>query len=272
MKNLMIATIAVMSLMALKANAQSFACIYKDVEHSKIRYVHPVYNINVNYMFDKSTREAYALANWQFDVEKTRDCFEAGREKYPNSELMVPPISVSQVQLKILGSKEFFYLDTYPMANGHWSASTRMIPIPYSAKEMIVDAIEKELSVAEFMGDPRMRITIIERKPVGIVKCTNKEEEAGVMNLFKRLKEVKETAETMTLSAGVKPEEALQNFLGKCVEFNHVNAESFTEFDKEQRINSKIIKGEFSLMGYKPKDSYLEMRGFLGQNAIVQDL
>lgn len=272
MKNIIYLTFSLIILSTFKIHAQSANCIFTTTEFSKTKYVHPVYSVGLSYFFEKSSKEAYALVTWNFEPNETRHCFEEGKKQFPETKLLIPPVSVSKVQLKVMGSNEYYSLDTFPLANGHWSASTQMISIPYSSKEMIKNAIENKLSIAEFSGDPRMRISIVEKKPVATIKCTDKTQEAGVLNLFNRLKYVKERADSMTFSAGVNTEEALEDFFNTCVRFDTVNADSFVEFDQNQKIYSKIIKGEFSLLGRKARDSYHEMRGFLHQNVTIQDI
>lgn len=272
MKKLIIFATTLLSISNLNAQTIEGSCIFKDILSTNIKYVHPVYKVSTNYFFEKYSKEAYALVTWQFDQETTRNCFEAAKEKFPNNKIMIPPVSLSQVELKILGSNTYKNIDLFPMANGQWTGSTQMIRIPYSSKDMITHAVENKLSTVEFNGDPRMRITLTEKKPVATIKCTDKEEEAGVLNLFKRLKFVKEKADLMALSDGVKTEEALEDFFNQCVEFNSVNAESFSEFNSEQKIYSRILKGEFSLIGSKQKDIYEKMKGFLVESTSIQSI
>jgi hypothetical protein len=270
MKNFVISTFATLSLMA--STAYAFNCTYKEVEHTNNRYVYPVYRANVSYFFSKSSKDAYALANWEFDVEKTRECFNSGKEQYPQSKLLVPPVSVSKVEFKILGSNGLWELDTYPLQNGHWNASSIMIPIAYNTKMAITEAISKNQSVVEFIGNPRMRITLIEKRPVSKIKCTEKDETLGVLSLFKRLGEVKTFAETIRASSGVKVEEVLQDFLGECVEFTAVDAYGLVEFAQQQKLNSRIKKGEFSVIGFSEIETYLDMPGISNQNTSIQEI
>jgi hypothetical protein len=271
MKILITVAFCLIGLKGLNAQTQIENCIYQEIPKSEIKYVHPVYKIDVNYFFEKSTKKAYALVSWQLETEKTRLCFDQGMDKFPESKLLIPTVSVSQVQIKVLGQDNFVNLDVFPSANGHWSSSTQMVSIPYSSQSLIVHAIENKIPTVEFNGDPRMRITITERKPITQFKCTDKEEEAGVLNLFKNLRKVKVKAESM-IRFGVNSEEAMEDFLKKCVQFKSVNAESFGEFDKEQKIYSKIKKGEFNFIGNSKKETYEKMKGFLFENASIHNI
>lgn len=242
------------------ANAQALECQYKEIANSKIRFVYPVYKASVTYFFDKNEKNAYALANWEFDQERTRECFNAGKVEFPGSEHLIPPVSVSEVKLRVLGAADYISYEVFPMANGHWSASSRMIPIQYSAKEAITEALAQNDPMVDFIGNPRMRITYKERGSVGKIKCTDKEEE-GVLKLYARMGEIKKSAESL-LQKGVKPEEVLQDFLGKCVEF----------LELDEKLNSKINQGELTLMGQVLRESYQEMSGIAHEDVAIRNI
>ena len=249
-----------------------FECSFKQQENSNIRYVIPVYRSNVTYFFDKSSREAFAMVNWEFDEDKTRECFKLGKSQYPESQIMIPSISVSKVDLKILGALDSVSLDVMPMSNGHWFASSQTVPVNYKQREMISKAIEQQAELIEYNGDARMRVTKIVKKSIGVMNCSNKEENLGILNLFNRMAEIKKSIEKINQSYGVKIENVFEDFFNKCVEFYPVDAKSLKEFNAEQKINSRIIKGDFSIMGYISDDTYEDMKGVSHVQAAIQDI
>jgi hypothetical protein len=265
-------TFVLLGMLNFKLSAKSNSCIIQDYEAINTIFIHPIYKINVNYFFETENKKAYAIIGWEFDEENTRKCFYDKQNQFSTQKILIPAVSVSDVQIKIFGSDEFVKITPFPNANGHWSSSTQYVPIAYSLKQKIKDAMDKEIPIAQFSGDPRMKIMTIERAPILHLNCTEKMEEVGVLNLFTRLKQIKEKTDSLPPSHGVRAEDVLQSFLGNCVEFKPVTASSFKQFEQEQKINSKIHNREFSIFGNVTKSSLIKMEGFLKQNVTIQEL
>ncbi len=259
-----------LSLFAL--NAFGSVCEYKDINSTGATYVVPVYKATANYFFDKTAKSAYALINWEFDTETTRDCFIKAKEQDTNKKFVIPTVRVSTVNIKVMGGNIEQKVDVFPMANGHWNSSTAMISLPFSAKNKIETAIKNNEPLIEVRSDIKFRATETIRSTLAKISCAQKTEELGLLNLFKRLKFVKEKAESMPESAGVSTEEALGEFLSTCVEFSNVEAESLGEFERKQKISSKINSGEFDLIGNKTRDIAVDMPSILQQITTVQDI
>jgi hypothetical protein len=64
----------------------------------------------------------------------------------------------------------------------------------------------------------------------------------------------------------------MQDFLGSCVEFKNVDSESLVGFNSAQRLNSKIVKGDFPFQGNAAKETTEAMPTVGAQNAATFDI
>ena len=263
---------ALSTLTFLSTQAEAYECTFKEVPSTGTRYVMPIYRAKANFFFDKNIKEAYALTSWDLDVEKTRDCFNLGKEKYPQNKVIIPTVRAGDLEVKVMGSETTMPLNLYPLSNGHFSGSSNMIWIPYSSREKIESAIKNGERVIEILGDFRFKLTVMERKVLGAINCIEKSEEAGVLNLYKRLGEIKTILESRNPRESINQEEVMQDFLGSCVEFKNVESESLVGFDSAQRMNSKILKGDFPFQGNAAKETTEAMPTVGAQNAAIFDI
>jgi hypothetical protein len=252
-------------------NSEAQECHFESVPSMRTRYVTPIYFAKVDYFFDEATKEAFASTFWEFDVEKTRDCFKMAKNLYPEETVLIPNITVTQVQLKPMGALDFAHIEIYPLANGHWSGGSRLIPISYKSKEMIAAAIKQGLHLVEFKGDPRMRLTTQDKFEVKKLDCTKGEMQEGAMNLFLRLSEIKTQVDSLVASQGVKTEEAMDEFFAKCLEFSNIETQSLGDFYRQHKLKTKIIPGEFQIMGYQSKLTYKSIPGIQSEVANIHE-
>jgi len=247
------------------AHAQD--CMYEEIKENKTTYVYPVYQANVTYYFSKSDKNAKAMVQWELNQDKTISCFNAAKNSTKN-KVIIPTVFASQVRLKVFGASEFSEIEIYPTANGHWFGSTS-VNVAYSLKNKIIEAKNSNLAMVKFDADTKMRLKIVEKKNYGKFDCTDKEEGAGVLRLFERLGAFKKVAESLK---GANTEDVLQTFLGTCVQFNSVDAESFAEFNDAQKLNSKILKNQIEISGNVEKQILFDLPAVSAQEITILDV
>lgn len=270
MKNYILAAIGTMSF--LSTLVQASECVYKEVPSTGKTYVTPIYKANVNFVFDKKDQSGFAQTSWSLDHLATKKCFKEGQEKFPTSKVVIPTVRVGDLVVNVLNGASSKPLHVLPEANGHWNGMSDLIKIPYSSREEIELAIKNKESVITISGDMGYRLTEIERKVVGKVECTEKNEEAGVLNLFKRFGEIRNLLEKRNQNEGVVVEEVMQEFMGACVVFQNVDSNSLTEFDSAQRLNSRIVIGNLYLKGNALKETTHSMPTIAVQTASILDI
>lgn len=242
-------------------------CKYKYIGETNNTYVYPIYVANVTYYFSKKDKEARAMAHWTLNEKKTIECFNIVKAVFSGSKVSIPTVFASNVEMKVLGASDFSSIEIFPTASGHWSGTTSF-NLPYSIKNQIMEANQAGQSMVEFKADTKMRIKIMGKKTYGKFNCTEKEEGAGVIRLHERLGAFKKLAESLK---GADTEDVLQTFLGTCVEFKAVNAESLTEFNEEQKKNSKILKNQIEITGNVEIDSYLNLPAVAVEDVSIFD-
>jgi hypothetical protein len=270
MKTYIFAAVSILGLLSTQVSA--YECTYKEVPSTNTRYVLPIYTAKANFFFDKSTKEAYVLTSWDLDIDKTKECFNLGKEKYRQEKIVIPTVRPENLEVQVMGATSTSRLDLYPLANGHWSGSTGMIYIPFSKRAEIEAAIKGGKRVIEILGDLRFRLTINEKNVLGKVECIEKNEEAGVLNLFRRFGDIRAQVEGTYSRDSVIIEEVMQDFLVTCVLFQNVDSNTFLEFDQAQRLNSRIVNGNLYIKGYVAIETTEEMPTSLNQNASLLDI
>lgn len=263
---------AALSLLVLCNQVTASECEYKEVPATKEAYVVPMYKVTVNFVFDKKERAAFAQVFWGLDEDKTKDCFRAGKNIYPAYSLYIPRVRMDDLSVEVMGGTKKVPLNVYEESNGHWNGNAELIRLPYSTREEIDSAIKRGEEVVKINGDLRFRMTSVERKIVGQLECVEKDEEAGVLNLHRRIGEIKTQLEKRNRKEAVLTEEVLQDFLGTCVQFINVDSDSLAQFDSNQRLNSKMVKGKLPFKGNVTKEITQPMPTIAVQNASILDI
>jgi hypothetical protein len=270
MKTYIFAALSTLGLLTTQVRAEE--CIYKNITNANTVYVVPLYKATVNFVFEKKENKAFAQVLWGLDEDKTRECLTEGRVKYPISKIVISSVRMDSLKATVMGGNNSAAINVYPEANGHWHGETDLIRIPYSYRNQIELAIQNGQSVINIAGDLRYRMTIIERKQVSSVDCTEKDEEAGVLNLFKRFKEIKTTLENRNVKEAINVEEVMQEFLGTCVVFQNVDSNSLQEFESALRINSRLVKGVLNFKGNVVKEITESLPAVSIQHATILDI
>lgn len=252
MKLLILASLLIGSSSLFAAETE---CLYHEVEAPKKVYVLPLYEAEVTYFFDDAEKDAFYKVFWSINQKRTMDCFTLAKEKFPESKLAIPTVRMDELTVSVLGADgPALPLKVVQQSNGHWIGMVGARKINYQKKAMIEKAIKDGESVIELNGDFRYRMTITERKVVEQLNCTEKGEEIGILKLYSRMGEIKKALEKLTTLAGVDSEEVLQDFMGSCVLFQNVEANSLVELDKNLRVNSRIVKGNLNVKADISKD------------------
>lgn len=270
MKHYILLGLSTLGLLTTQVRANE--CKFREVPLSGKTYVIPVYKANANFVFNKEERSAFAQVTWGLDEEATKKCFSEAEERFPLAKLLIPTVRMDELTVNVLGGGASIPLHVIQQSNGHWAGMADLIKISYRSKNEITQAIDAGEKVISIMGDLRYRMTEIERKNVGKTDCTLKNEEAGVLKLYKRMGEIKSLLEKRNPAEGVNKEEVMQDFLGTCVRFMDVDSEGLASFDSAQRVNSKILKGVINIKGNVAKETTEALTTVGTQNASVMDI
>ncbi|HXH31900.1 MAG TPA: hypothetical protein VNJ01_13910 [Bacteriovoracaceae bacterium] len=225
-------------------------CGFMEAPESGKVYVLPRYEADVKYVFNNQTKNSFAQVQWKLDLEGSRACFRLGKERFGSYKVVIPSVQIDkQLFVKIMGSEQEHPLRVFQEANGHWTGMPGIIKVPFELKAEIASAIQSGKKLAEVSGEIYFSRSTIQRKEIGSLECTEREEEAGLMNLFKRFQALKQKLEQRNSREAVNTDEALEEFLEKCVVFENVEASSLVGFNERQRVTSRIVRGKFSFNG-----------------------
>ena len=268
MKTYIFAALSTLGLLSTQVRAAE--CIYKEVPAMKKVYVIPMYRANANYFYDYKAPEAFVLVNWGFDRDKTKECFETGKLKFPSYSMAIPTLRMDDLLVRAMGSDVTTPLNVFQEV-GHWSGLADTIKVDMRTQYTIEEAIKKNVPVIEILGDLRYRYTEVERKIVGNLDCLPKDEEAGILTLSTRFIEIRSFLEDRNSESNEKIDitEVRNDFLNSCVVFQNVDANSLQEFDKNQRMNSRTIKGNLYFQGNVEKETTGKMPTITDQTITI---
>lgn len=261
-----------MTFLSLSLDVLATDCMVREVSKTGKVLVLPHYEASVNYFFDKVTKSAFATVSWYINEDHTRNCFNITKERYSSREVVIPRSKASHLTIRVHGNPEAVELNFHTQANGHFFANTRTIEIPYSIRKELEETLKKGGGLVEVFGDLSFVMTTEEPKVLSSFNCSKENEEAGVLNLVKRIKELETQVSKIQGRGKINMEEVMQEFLGTCVTFNNVEAGSFEEFERQQRRNSSLNKEKFQVVGTVPVSKSEPLKGVASQKIEIFDI
>lgn len=210
-------------------------------------YVMPAYSVVVNYTFDNEEEKGYALVKWAFDEDTTSTCMRASKGILPRTDL-------TEMKVAVLGGLEPAKMRISPQLGGQWHGDASL-EVDFKSKSAVKEAIKKGEKISELKGDLKARFSKRVRDVVAKVSCQgDRKEISGVIALHKRLGEMVELLIKRDPKEKVEQDVVLEEFLGSCVEFKDVDAQSLIEFENVMRKKVKIKEADLPVMGEVTKD------------------
>ena len=236
-------------LMTLSLNLSASECMTRETTKTGKVLVLPLYEATVNYFFNKISKDAFATVAWSLNEEKTRSCFKEAKETYFPREVVIPRTSAGDLRVNVFAGEKDTALSILPQANGHYFGNSDSIKIPFNKKREIETALVRGERLVEVTGDLSFSTMVEEQKIIGSLNCAEENQEAGILNLLKRTKELEHQITKLQGRGKINLEEVMEEFFGTCVTFRDVEAGTFEEFERQQRISSTLSREKFSVVG-----------------------
>lgn len=243
---------ALITFLTLSLEVLAAECIVKETSKTGKVLVLPQYEASVNYFFDKTSSEAFATVSWYLNTEDTRACFNQTQSKYMGREVVIPRSRASHLSVRVKGGTKETSISMFEQANGHYFGDSEKISVDFKAKKDIEQALSHGGGLVEIFGDLSFTMTTQTKKVLDNISCVKDSEDIGVLVLLRRMKEIQGEIANLRTRGKIDMEEVMSEFLGTCVTFNNVDANSFEEFDRQQQVSSSLKKAKFQIVGSVP--------------------
>ncbi len=259
-------------LMTLSFHSNASECMVKETTKTGKVLVLPLYEATVNYFFNKISKDAFATVSWSLNEGKTRSCFNEAKINYPSREVVIPRSSAGELRVSVLEGDKDVALNILPQANGHFFGNSDSIKIPWNKKREIETALARGERLVEVTGDLSFTTTVEEQKVLASLNCAEENQDAGILNLLKRTKELEGQIAKLQSRGKINMEEVMEEFFGTCVTFRNVEADSFDEFERQQRVSSTLSREKFSVVGTTSVFKSEPLPGVASQKVTIFDI
>lgn len=263
---------AMIAFLTISMEVLAADCMVRETSRTGKVMVLPRYEASVNYFFDKENKDAFATVSWYLNEEKTRACFDEAQVNYPTREVVIPRSRGSSLSVKVRGGSKETSIHIHEQANGHFFGNSNTIPVSYGLKKEIEETLARGEGLVEIFGDLSFAMTTETKKVLGKVGCAKNSEEGGILVLLQRMKEIQEEAISLRSRGKIDMEEVMSEFLGTCVTFNNVEADSFEEFERQQRVKSSLKKEKFEIVGTVPVTTSEPLTAVATQKVTLLDI
>lgn len=233
----------------------SFECSHTEGKNGGRIYLAPVYMTDSTYIINNKTKKILAKIYWKLDQIATLECEKKLKAKFGENKVVISKLKVDEVIVNFPGEVNA-YLRFMQESNGHLSGYSGLVNLDYASKAEILESAKFGPRTASLKGSVQFSSLEYHRDVAMKMDCIGEKREQGVFGLMSRLGEIKERLTTVN---SIEPEfvkEALETFLGTCVKFTAVNADSLTEFEQNQRTVAKIKMGSFPVYRFSPRLTY----------------
>ncbi len=262
----------IFSLITFSLGVSASDCLIKETTKTGKVLVLPHYEATVNYFFNKMLKEAFATVAWSLNETKTRACYNEAKTLYSPREVVIPRSSAGQLMVNVLLGEKEVSLNIFPQANGHFFGDSESIKIPYSKKRDVEAALARGDWMVEVTGDLSFTTTVEEPRVLTSINCSEENQDAGILNLLKRTKELEAQVMKLQSRGKINLEEVMEEFFGTCVTFREVEAGSFEELDRQQRVSSSLSREKFSVIGLVSILKSEPLPGVAGQKVTIFDI